>query len=156
METSVKNYKINTLKELYKKTGNCVMNGYLGEALDNVYLDDNDEIIFNSHHEAYRCITDSRGVVLDDSVLIKQIQNDGKNSYYQIFSWNVLKTKYSYILFDSCDVMDFAYEKLKAFNYSLCDVDIVSIVRKIGVNFENISNILLDQQYEVDDTIKHL
>ena len=142
-----KDKKVSMLKELYKTTDNREISGYIGDGLDNVYYDDNNDVIYSSHHESGNLTTDSWGVVLDNSILIKQIQNDGKDNYNQIFSWDISNMIYSYVLFDSPEVMDLAYDKLRVKQYSLCNTDVVSIFKEIGIKFENISNVLLNQEF---------
>ena len=145
---SYNNDNIGVLKTLYKNSGSCVMNGYLGDSISEFSLDENGNLEFSSSKKNGENNVLSVGVILDNSVLIKQNENQKDRVHYQLFSWDVPGNQYSYLLFSDEKSMNDCYEKLKNNNICLCGSDVSNIFKKYDISFDNISQILLDQKVD--------
>jgi hypothetical protein len=147
------NDNIGVLKTLYKNSGSCVMNGYLGDSISEFSLDENGNLEFSSKKSNGDNVTLSKGTILSDSVLIKQSENQKDRTHYQLFSWDVPRNQYSYILFSDETSLNDCYNKLKNNDICLCGSDVSSIFNKYDISFDNISQILLDQKVDSVDAM---
>jgi len=133
------------LKRLLVNTGNCSMNGYLGDSVSGVSITPQGNVEFASKKKDDSILVDSKGTVLSDSVVIKQEQTIGNRVYYQVFSWDIADDVYTYIAFDDVEAMDSCYEKIKTFDVNLCREDISMKFIEMGIAFDHIAQILLNQ-----------
>ena len=69
------------LKDMFQATGNCPMNGYLGEDLDRMAYDEDGNFHFSTEHHGEDFVTQSRGVVYGNNLLVKQ-KNYPRNSVF--------------------------------------------------------------------------
>ena len=142
------NDNIGVLRTLYKNSGSCVMNGYIGDSISNFSLDEKGNLEFKSEKNIGDVSINSTGVILSDSVLIKQIEKKKDRSSYQLFSWDVPRNQYSYLLFSDNETLEDSYKKLKDNNICLCGNDVPTIFKNHDISFDNISQILLDQNVD--------
>ena len=96
------------------------------------------DLEFQTLHQASDLETLSTGALLGDGVVIRQIQRNPQDKYFQLFSWNKDYTKYTYVLFDSLMAMDIAYDILKAFNTNLCTENVAETIRTLRIPIDNI------------------
>ncbi len=136
------------LNSLYATSGNCMMNGFIGDSIKSYSFDENGNLEFVSSRKDARSQIDSTGAVLNNGVVIKQVQKSENGNYNHLFSWNVGKSLYTYILFDDEKSMNNCYNEIKKRDINLCDGDVTSILGNIGVSFDNISQILLNQKVD--------
>lgn len=148
------NEQLAVLKRLLVNTGNCVMNGYLGDSVSGVSLDEYGNIEFVSRKEDNSVLVESRGAVLSDSVVIRQKQDIKNRTYYQVFSWDLAEDVYTYIAFDDAESMNSCYEKIKKFDVNLCKEDISNKFVELGISFDSIAQILLNQSVHSDDFVE--
>lgn len=143
------NYKnVDKLKQLYKNSGSCIMNGYIGEEVPSFSLDSKGCLEFKTRKSNGTNFTDSQGAILSNSIAIKQLDRKGNNDYYQLFSWDVDNSMYSYILFDNEKSLNECYEKIKDNDFCLCNADVNDFFKDNCISFDNISQILVDQKVE--------
>ena len=133
------------LKRLLGNTGNCAMNGYLGDSVSGVSITSNGNVEFSSNKKDDSTLVNSKGTVLSDSVVIKQEQTIGNRVYYQVFSWDLAEDVYTYIAFDDSESMNACYEKIKTFDVNLCREDISTKFVEMGIAFDHMAQILLNQ-----------
>lgn len=145
---SYNNDNIGVLRILYKNSGSCVMNGYLGDSVSSFSLDENGNLEFASNKTIGDITTSSTGAILTDSVLIKQIDKQKDRIHHQLFSWDVPRNRYSYLLFSDEKSLNDCYEKLKNNDICLCGNDVPTIFKNHDISFDNISQILLDQNVD--------
>ena len=134
------------LRMLYKNNGSCLVNGYLGDDVKDVSFDDNGHFEFTTHKDFDDSTVDSKEAVLDNSVLIKQTQKGYDFVSFRIYSWDVEQNKYSLLGFDRKDAMDRYYEVLKNNDINLCDDDISVLLQEVGLTFDSVTQVLLNQQ----------
>ena len=145
---SYNNDNIGVLKTLYKNSGSCVMNGYLGDSVSSFSLDENGNLEFTSNKTVGDIATSSTGAILNNTVLIKQVDKQKDRTHHQLFSWDVPGNQYSYLLFSDGKSLDDCYEKLKNGDICLCGSDVSTIFKDNNISFDNISQILLDQKVD--------
>ena len=134
------------LEVLYKKTGNCSANGYLGEKLQDVSFDTEGRLEFSTHKEVDDVVVDSKGAVLSDSILVKQTQKGHSFTSCQLYSWDVSQNKYTFLAFDNEDSLNQFYSVIKRFDANLCDEDVSSLFQEMGLTFESVIQVLLNQE----------
>ena len=142
------NSSVTLLGKLYETSGNCMMNGFIGDSITSYSFDENGNLEFVSSKRDSKSQIDSTGAVLSDSIVIKQIQKADNASYNHLFSWDVDNSLYTYILFDDVDAMNKCYDNIKRNNSNLCVGDISSTLSQLDVSFDSISQILLNQKVE--------
>lgn len=136
------------LRKLYNNSGSCVMNGFIGDSISSYSIDDVGNLQFESSKVDSGSLVNSTGTVLSNSVVIKQVQKSKDRSYNHLFSWDVPRNLYTYVLFDDEDSMNHCYSEIKSFDMNLCEGDISTNFKKMGVSFDNISQILLNQKVD--------
>ena len=134
------------LEMLYQKTGNCPMNGFLGERLKDVSFDEEGRLEFSTHKEVDGTTIDSRGAVLTDSVLVRQNRESEVSTFHYLYSWDVPEGAYTFLAFDDEDAMKRFYQVIKRFDANLCDADISSVFQKMGLTFDSVTQVLLRQK----------
>lgn len=134
------------IRNLYEKTGNSSISGYLGEELEKMGFDEEGHLHFSTHKEIEDGNIDSHGVVLDDSVLIKQRQLSHDMNSYRLYSWDVDKSMYTFLSFDNESSLNHFFNVIKRFGYSLCDDDISLLFQEMGLTFESVTQVLLNQK----------
>lgn len=139
---------IDKLVQLYEKSEDCSMNGYLGSGVKNISRDDLGKLEFESYKNVGDLETISTGVVLEDGFAIKQIQKNDTNTYFQVFSWNSDANKYTWVEFDNNEAMDYAFTRLKIFDTNLCDCDISEKLHQLGINLDDIAQVLTDKKID--------
>lgn len=150
--------EIEVLETICEYAGDCVMNGYLGSAVSSISYDENGKVEFDSEYECDGLVTKSTGAVLDSSVVIKQVQEQDSKKYYQLFSWKQDGTSYSYLAFDSEEVLQQAYNGLKNSSREFLDDNISQTLEELGVSFDNVMDVKVAQDVEqqsisVDDLL---
>ncbi len=140
--------EIGILCDLVNKNGSCLMDGYLG--VDNISFsfDDLGLLEFYTEKEEDGLTTKSNGVVLDDCVVIKQVQDCDLLSYNQLMSWDILDNSYTYIGFDDVNVLNDCYDKIKKRGINLAKEDISLKFTELGISFESIAQVLLNQKVD--------
>ncbi len=133
---------------LFKKTGNKSISGYLGEEFNDLLFDDDGKIHFSTIKNADGMKIDSHVVLLDNSILIKQTQKGNYSSSYRLYSWDIDNDRYTYISFDNPIALNRYYDTIKRFDISLCGEDISSLFQEMGLTFESINQILLNQSID--------
>ena len=151
--------ELDVLETIYEYAGNDVMNGYLGSSVVNVSYDKNGKVEFESKYMNGEFMTTSVGAVLENSVLIKQVQECGDKDFCQLISWKCDGSSYTCIIFDDENNMVNAYEKLKKSHGEYLEENIHQILDDLGISFNNIMNIKTSQSVEqqsisVDDIIE--
>ncbi len=136
------------LANLLEKNGSCSMNGYLGTSNINFLMDDSGVLEFETINTNSEYITKSRGAVLSDCVIIKQVQEKDRSSYNQLFAWNTADNSYTYIVFDNYQSLDDCYEKVKAMDVNLAKEDISSKFAEMGISFDSVAQVLLNQKVD--------
>jgi len=136
------------LKQLYNNSGSCIMNGYIGDAAPIFSLDSNGCLEFETNKKIGDNYTKSKGAILSNSIAIKQLDKKGDRDYYQLFSWDVDNSMYSYILFDNIESLDDCYNKIKENNICLCNTDVTGFFKNNNISFDNVSQILVDQKVD--------
>ena len=133
------------IEELYQKTGNCPMNGYLEDA--NYQVDDH-YLTYTSEKMIGDLTTSSLGIVLKNGICVKQIQRNEQMQYPQMFFWDSSKGEYTYIAFDSEEALQSAFDRVKSFDINLCEGDISEELRYMNISFDNISQVLVHQKVD--------
>ncbi len=141
--------EVGVLNDLVNKNGSCSMNAYLGTADIQFSFDDLGLLEFETESKNEEIVTKSRGVVLDDCVVIKQVQSSDGISYNQLLSWDNADNSYTYIAFDNVKAMDDCYEKLKFNDINLAKGDISLVLTEIGISFDSIAQVLLNQKVDI-------
>lgn len=150
--------EIDVLESIYEYAGDDVMNGYLGSSVSAISYDENGEVEFESNYQNGEYKTISVGAVLDNSVLIKQVQECGDKDFCQLISWKKDGSSYTNIVFDTVESMKSAYEKLKKSNDDFLEEGIHQLFDDLDISFDNIMNIKTSQRVEqqsisVDDLL---
>ena len=91
---------VESLINLYDNSGNCDMNGYLGDSVDTISFDKYGLLEFSSHKKINHLDVYSKGTILDSGIIIGQVQDSGIKSINQMYAWNKDCTEYTYIIFD--------------------------------------------------------
>ena len=133
------------LIQLYQRVGNRSTTGYLGEDLK-VQFDSDGRVQYNTHKELDEMNVDSQGVLLNDSILIKQVQRGHDFSSYRLYSWDTSENMYTYISFDQETALNRFFGVIKRFDANLCVDDISSSFQNMGLSFDNVNQILLKQR----------
>lgn len=133
------------LEKQFKRNGSCPMNGYLGEDMK-VSFDEEGRLEFSTQKTVEGSEVDSKGVALSEGVLVKQTQKSPASNSYRLYSWNEEGDRYTFLAFDSQRALDQYYKVLKRFNASLCDDDISTMFQEMGLSFESVTQVLLNQE----------
>lgn len=141
--------EIGALCDLVDKNGSCSLNGYLGTANIEFSFDDMGSLEFETESKNSEVLTKSKGVVLDDCVVIRQVQNSDNMSYNQLISWNCPDNSYTYLSFDNFKAMDDCYEKIKVGEVNLAKEDISLKFAELGISFDNVAQVLLNQKVDM-------
>ena len=136
---------VQPLVMLYKRVGNHSKDGYLGEKLD-VLFDGDGKLHYSTHKEINEGAVDSQGVVLGDSVLIKQVQRSHDLTSYRLYFWDTKKDMYTFLSFDNELSLNRYYDVIQRFGVSLCDEDISILFQEMGLTFESVNQILINQR----------
>lgn len=139
---------IERLERLRDDTGNCIMNGFLTDSVSSCNFDSNGLLEFTSHKEKDGTSISSVGVVLSDSILIRQTQKGEVSSYYSLYSWDDKDGSYTYLSFDNGDILKEYYERIKRMGISLCNEDVSDAFKAMGLSFENVTQVLLNQKVD--------
>jgi len=140
--------EISNLLTLYDRLGNSEMTGFLGNENISFSIGSDSLLEYDSLMDDSNLVVYSKGVVVDDEVIIAQEKSVDGEDYYQIYSWDVLKNQYTYILFDTKVAMLDCYDKLKEFRVNFGDEDIAALFKTIGISFDSIKQVLLNQRTE--------
>lgn len=139
---------IERLEKLRDDAGNCIMNGFLTDSVSSCNFDSNGLLEFTSNKEKDGTLISSVGVVLPDSILIRQTQKGEVSSYYSLYSWDDEEECYTYLSFDSGDALKNYYERIKRLGVNLCKEDISDAFKAMGLSFENVTQVLLNQKVD--------
>lgn len=139
---------VETLEKLCERSGNCVMNGYLGSSVTNIAYDHLGNLEFQSEHKSGDLLTTSMGTLLDGSMLVKQIQDDGRKRDFQLFSWKRDGSCYTYVAFDNEEVLNMTYEKLKAFYPDFLETNVDLELASLQIPMDNVMDIKMEQEIE--------
>ncbi len=132
--------KIIILEEIFERCGDCQENGYLGSSVDNISYDETQHLEFQSEHYQEGITTKSTGAVLDDSVIIMQEQNFDNNRY-NLYSWKLDGTCYTYLGFGSRDALERAYQAIKSQNQGFLAVELEKELGQLGISYRDITSI---------------
>ncbi len=134
------------LVELHKQTGNSLVSGYLGEKLNDAYFDSSGFFRFSTHKEMDDSVVDTKGIILSDSVLLSQIIKGHEDTSYRLYSWDVDDGCYTFLAFDKEFAMKRYFDVISRFNANLNRDDISSLFKEMGLTFDNVTQILLNQK----------
>ena len=134
------------LVKLYKDTGNVISSGYLGEKFNDAYFDGNGRFNYSTHKESDEAVIDSHGIILDESVLISQTVKSSSDTSYRLYSWDVNNECYTLLSFDREFALKRYYDVIKRFNVNLNGDDVSSLFKEMGLTFDNVIQILLNQK----------
>ena len=136
-------------KILRSPSGNCRMNGFIGDASEfRTGIGDIPE--YNTCHVENGTIITSFGCILGDSILVRQIDSDNT---CQLFSWDLDDCKYTHIVFGNEEALNACYQRIKDKKTNLSKGDIVSNLASADVNMGDVINVLTDQE---QDSIKDM
>lgn len=140
-----KNNKTERLQQLYELYGNCPQTGYIGN-LQEFTNQDNGVLHFTSiNHEQGE--TNSEGFVLSNAIVIVQnVAKDNREDNH-MFIWDDISKnkKYTYIEFDDLKAMLKCFMSFNANDLIINHSDIAETLKGMGINFENITQILTSQ-----------
>ena len=142
-----------SLKGLYDVTGNVPESGFLAEDFIDCDFDDNNKLEFTTDCEKKGYIYSSCGVVLNDSVLIKQIFSTFIADLYFLYSWDTNDNIYTLLTFDDEELLDKFYDGIKNNNINLCSCDIADSLKKANLKIEDVKEIFPNQKL---DPLKHM
>lgn len=145
---SISKREADALEKIYLISGNCIMNGFLGEDFLVTEYDDNGNFVFATSKKSDEGVVDSIGAVLDDSVLIKQVDQEESNTYYKLYSWDVESGTYTYLAFDNQNSLNHFYNVIKTFGKNIVFEDISSAFIEMGLSFDNVTQVLLNQSVD--------
>lgn len=140
--------EINILCDLLKKNGNCAMNGYLGCNKIDFSFDNLGILEFFTRNETADSITESKGAVFNNNVLIKQVQKKENKNLNQLITWDVNENSYTYVAFDNFESLTQCYERIKEANINLCHEDVDVKFTELGISFDNVAQVLLGQKVD--------
>lgn len=134
---------LSDVSEICRYVGDNSASGYVESSIDSCNFDNYGNFEFHSLNQNSTITTDSVGVLLNGSVVIKQKQIDYVRGIEDnhIISWKKDGTQYTYISFDSPEVTDYAYSRIKACYPDYLDVDAFSILSSLSVPDEMIKEI---------------
>lgn len=133
--------KLVVLETICKRAGDCLENGYLGSSVENISYDDFGYVEFQSENLTKDATTHSCGTVLDESVIIMQTQELKDNKLYQLYSWNLEGTSYTYFAFDSKAALEKAYEAIKKANKGFLAKNLDNDLKELGIAYRDIMNV---------------
>ena len=143
------------LERLFSNVSNSAINGYVGDSIKKIGVDECGNLEFLSIHQNEKVVTTSVGAVLKDSIVIKQTQeNANYPKINQLYSWNLDCNTYSYLLFDNEAALELAYKKIKYTDTNLCTGDITEKLQAIDISFDDIAQIRVNEKpnnEELDD-----
>ena len=135
------------LVKLYKNTGNSLISGYLGEKFNSAFFDEFGRFNFSTHKELDEAAVDSRGIIIgDDSVLISQKVKGSADTSYRLYSWDTNEECYTLLSFDREFALDRYYDVVKRFNVNLNGDYVAYLFKEMGISFDNVIQILLNQK----------
>ncbi len=147
-DTEIDNDSVMKLRKILDNSGSCIMNGFLGDDLTRCSFNDVGNLEFSSHHEEDETIIDSSGVVLSDSVLLKQTEKSKVGTYYNLYSWDIDENVYTFLSFGNMNDMNRFYDTIMRFDVNLCKGDISKHFQSMGLTFDNIHRILINQSVD--------
>ena len=139
---------IEVLETIWNYVGDSVLNGYLGSSVETVSFDEDGRLEFDSRFESDEVVTLSTGVVLSDSVIIRQVQKHDKGYYCQLISWTKDGKNYSTIVFDNVKTLDKAYNGLKKLSGEFLDDNLNSVLEELDISFDNVMIVKIGQVAE--------
>ena len=145
---SIPKSEADALEKIFLISGNCIMNGFLGEDIVDTNYDGDGRFEFVTSKQNENGVVDSVGVVLDDSVLIKQVDQGESNTYYKLYSWDVDSGIYTFLSFDNRQSLNHFYNVIKRFGKNMCEEDISSSLAEMGLTFDNVTQVLLNQSVD--------
>lgn len=157
--------KINVLEDIAERVGDCQEIGFLGSSVSNISYDEFGKVEFESEKVSSDVITKSKGVVLDESVVIMQTQESDNSKLLQLYSWKIDGSKYTYLTFDSMLALEKAYNEMKKCNKGFLAENLDDDLQEIGISYRDIMDVkvaiavpekLVKQETEVLDFDKLL
>ena len=139
---------VESLINLYDNSGNCDMNGYLGDSVDTISFDKYGLLEFSYYKKINHLDVYSKGAILDSGIIIGQVQDSGIKSINQMYAWNKDCTEYTYIIFDSFDALKKCYQQAKKYEVDFTSGNISSLFSKLGISFDSVCQILLNQRVD--------
>ena len=130
-----------TLKKLYDVTGNCLENGLLAEEFTNCEFDDEHRLMYFTSSEKDGNVINSQGVVLLNSVLIRQVQSVNDDEIYNIYSWNTFDNVYTKVTFDNKKALNNCFGALLDNHICLCDVDVEETFNKLNIPVDSVRSV---------------
>lgn len=133
--------KIQTLEDICERVGDCQELGYLGSAVSNICYDDLGILEFQSEKVSSDLIIKSTGAILEESVVIKQIQESDSCRLLQLYSWKLDGSKYTYLTFDSKLALEKAYSQMKKYNIGFLAENLDDDLQKMEIGYRDIMDI---------------
>ena len=133
------------LKDFYEQTGSCPMNGYLGEDLDRLAFDEEGNFYYSTVVEGEDMTIQSRGVLYGDNLLVKQKTTSYDSKSYALYSWDIPSKEYTLLEFDYSAALNRFFDVIKRFGVNLCQGDVSSLFKEMGLTFDNVTQIRLNQ-----------
>ena len=138
--------EIEVLENICEYAGDCQINGYLGSSVLSISKDRKGRVEFESCFEGEYSTFESTGVVLSESVVIRQCQRQGEKELYQLYVWKKDGSCYTYIAVDTEDVLQTLYNGLKKMDCQFLDGDIHQVLEEIGVSLNDVMDIKTAQE----------
>ena len=145
---SIPECEADALEKIYLISDNCIMNGFLGDESLKTAIDDYGDFVFATSKESDDGVVDSTGVVFDDSVLIKQVEHGESNTFYKLYSWDIESGTYAFLSFDNQESLNHFYNVIKRFGKNIGSEDISSSLGEMGLTFDNVTQVLLNQSVD--------
>ena len=79
-------------------------------------------------------------------VLISQTVKSSSDTSYRLYSWDVNNECYTLLSFDREFALKRYYDVIKRFNVNLNGDDVSSLFKEMGLTFDNVIQILLNQK----------
>lgn len=133
--------KVNILENIYEYAGDCIQNGFLGSGVSNISYDEFGYVEFQSEKVFDNFSVNSNGTVLDDSVVIMQVQKNNDKKFWNLYSWKLDGSSYTFFEFDSLKVLEIAYIGLKRINASFLTENLDEFLSEVGISYRDIMNV---------------
>lgn len=133
--------KIQVLENICRRVGDRLENGYLGSSVANISYDDFGYVEFQSEKVEEAITTQSKGTVLDNSVIIMQVQQSTTNKLLNLYSWKLDGSSYTYFAFDSKAALEHAYQAIKKTNKGFLAENLDNDLQELGIMYRDIMNV---------------
>ena len=146
-----KDYVANIINNVYEKTGNCRVNGFLGEGISNIIFDENGNIEFMTIKNDNDTQIKSWCTLLDGSILVKQVETKENIVDTRLYSYDINKNVYTYLSLATQESLRKFYDVMKRLEINLCDGDITDNFKNMGLTFDDVIQVLLEQPIDLEN-----